>query len=85
MAQLGDFKHGEPDVTFWDFNAFVETLRAEHVPGRLLDLLEPSPIFMEWSPRHFSDTSWEDSNDWDGDLSEGLGLQGMGKLTYRNS
>ena len=74
MAQLRDFEHEEPDVTFWDFNAFVEALRAEHVPGRLLDLLEPSPIFMEWSPRHFADTSWEDSNDWDGDLSEGLGL-----------
>ena len=85
MAQLGDFRHGEPDVTFWDFNAFVEALRTEHIPGRLLDLLEPSPIFMEWSPRHFSDSSWEDSNDWDGDLSEGHGMQGVEKLTYRNS
>ena len=71
MARLAEFEPGEPDITFWDFNDFVAALRAEHIPGRFLDLLEPSRILFEWSPGHFPDRSWVDSNEWDEVVSEG--------------
>ena len=79
MAQLDEFEHGEPDITFWDFNDFVAALRAEHIPGRFLDLLEPSRIFIEWSSGHLPDRSWVDSNDWDEALSEGWDEPGVEK------
>ena len=77
MAQIDDFEPGEPDITFWDFNDFVAALRSEHIPGRFLDLLEPSRILLEWSPGHFPDRSWVDSYDWDESISEGWNEPGV--------
>ena len=79
MARLGQFDHGETDVTFWDFDDFIAELRAERFSGRFLDLLEPSRIFREWSSGHFLDTAWFDSNDMGEEFSETQDELGSGE------